>query len=122
MDPSSSSSDATLIPGMDPWSSSSDVAEIPGMNPRSSSSDALPIAGTYFFLFHDGDKPPLEFVCLFLYILYFLSHYINNPPSEFVCLFLYILYFPHTMATTLPGICLSRFFAFFTFLSQRQKN
>jgi hypothetical protein len=70
----------------------------------------------------NGDKPPLEFVCLFLYILYFLSHYIDNPPSEFVCLFLYILYFPHTMATTLPGICLSRFFAFFTFLSQRQKN
>jgi hypothetical protein len=52
----------------------------------------------HFFPSNDGDKPPLEFVCLFLYILYFSSYDSDNPPLEFVCPFLYILYFPHTMS------------------------
>jgi hypothetical protein len=60
-----------------------------------------------FFPSHNGNKPPLEFVFPFLFIIYFSSYNSNNPLLEFVCPFLYILYFPHTMATTLPGICLS---------------
>jgi hypothetical protein len=47
-------------------------------------------------------------ICLSVSLHSLLSpHNSNDPPLEFVCLFLYILYFPHRMATTLSGICLS---------------
>jgi hypothetical protein len=47
-------------PDMDPRSSSSEVTEIPGMDPG------------YFFSFLPlHSNPPLESICPFLYILYF---------------------------------------------------
>jgi hypothetical protein len=52
------------------------------------------------------------------YLFSFLPlHDGDSPPLEFVCPFLYFLYFPHTIARTLLWNLLVLFFTFFTFLT-----
>jgi hypothetical protein len=78
------------------------------MDPGSSSSEAALILGTSFLSFPYTIATILHCTgfCLIVSLHSLLSsHDSNDPPLEFVCPFLYILYFPHTIATTLSGIC-----------------
>jgi hypothetical protein len=106
---------------MDPGSSSSDLAEIPGMDPGSSSDAAL-IPGTSFLSFPQWQQASSG-ICLSVSFHYLLFIIQQQRPSSRTCLSVSL----HSLLSSHDGNNPSwnfsvRFFAFFTFLTQGQKQ